>query len=196
MGSTRWCIAGYMGAGKTTVAKRIAAGTLHVIDADREAKIMMTSDPDLTERLVKVFGSSILEKKTLSFSRLGAIAFSAREQLLRLNEIVHPPLIQRLRKIVESGGDSGCILDAALAPLWKIESWFSTCIWVNADHAMRLHRIALKSPELDETHIRKRMNLQEDTVPFPAFPPWIRLDNSGSMEELDKALERSGFLRD
>jgi dephospho-CoA kinase len=191
----RLCIAGYMGAGKTTVACRIAAaGRFRVIDADSEAKKMMTEDRDLTARIVKAFGASVLEAGSLSFTRLGRIAFSSKERLLHLNEIVHPPLFLRLQRLVESSDENGCILDAAVAPLWRIEAWFSSCIWVEADREIRLRRLQLKMPYLDEKQILERMNLQEETLAVPSVPSWKHMVNNGSLEELAETLLQPGFL--
>jgi dephospho-CoA kinase len=189
----RLCIAGYMGAGKTTVAGRIAAGRIRVIDADSEAKIMMTKERDLAERIVEAFGESVLEAGSLSFTRLGHIVFSSKERLLRLNDIVHPPLILRLRRLVESSDENGCILDAALAPLWGIEAWFSSCIWVEADRDVRLRRLHLKMPYFDENNILERMDLQEETIAVPRIPSWKNIINNGSLEELAETLLQSGF---
>jgi dephospho-CoA kinase len=193
-GKNRLCIAGYMGAGKTTVASCIAAGGIRVIDADSEAKIMMTSDRDLTARIVGAFGASVIEAGALSFTRLGRIAFSSKERLLQLNSIVHPPLLLRLQKLVESSGENGCILDAAVAPLWRIEAWFSSCIWVEADREIRLRRLQRKTPYVDENHILERMNLQEGTIMVPRVPSWKHIINNGSPEKLTETLMQSGFL--
>jgi dephospho-CoA kinase len=194
MGANRLCIAGYMGAGKTTAARRIAECGISVIDADNEAKKMMTGDRDLAARIIAAFGDSVVEGGTLSFARLGRITFGSKELLLRLNEIVHPPLLLRLRRLIDSSGGNGCILDAAVAPLWRIETWFSFCLWVEADRDVRMRRLQFKWPSLDDRHIQERMNLQEDTIPVPRTLPWIRVVNNGSMEELYETLGQSGFL--
>jgi dephospho-CoA kinase len=193
MGLNRLCIAGYMGAGKTTVAGRIAAGRIRIIDADSEAKTMMTGDRDLAARIVEAFGETVVEGSALSFSRLGRIAFSSKERLLQLNGIVHPPLLLRLRRLVESSGENGCILDAALAPLWPIEAWFSTCIWVEADRDIRLRRLQQKMPYFDKNQILERMNLQEATIMVPRGPSWKHMVNNGPPEDLTETLVQSGF---
>jgi dephospho-CoA kinase len=195
MEMNRLCIAGYMGAGKTTVAGCIGAvGRIRVIDADSEAKKMMIEDQDLAARIVEVFGASVLEAGSLSFTRLGRIVFSSKERLSRLNEIVHPPLLQRLHRLVESPDENGCILDAAVAPLWRIEAWFSSCIWVEADRAIRLRRLQVKMPYFDEKHICERMNIQEETIAAPCAPSWKHVINNGSLAELAEMLMQPGFL--
>jgi dephospho-CoA kinase len=194
-GTDRICIAGYMGAGKSTVAKLLADDSLPVIDADREAKRLMINDITMTERVSAAFGPSVFENGSLSFPRLGQIVFSSRDRLLQLNRIVHPPLLAHLKELVGASGSRGCILDAALATLWQIESWFSRCIWVNAEREMRLMRILAKSPDLDPLQVQTRMELQEQTVPLPASGAWTMLENNGTADELASIVKSSEYSR-
>jgi dephospho-CoA kinase len=191
MGTNRLCIAGYMGAGKSTVAGLLAGGRCRVIDADNVAKALMNGDAALRRRLVETFGASIEQDGTLSFVVLGSIVFAAPERLLQLNAIVHPPLLVRLGDMVDSCGSAGCILDAALAPLWGVESWFDACLWVEADREIRLHRLLARSPELGEEGILRRMAQQEQVVPVGAKAIWTRVVNNGTLLELKEALART-----
>lgn len=192
MTGIRICIAGYMGAGKSTAAGLVAGSRVPVIDADREAKAMMAGDTELVSRLVNTFGPSILEGDSISFARLGALAFSSATRLFQLNGIVHPPLLARLRRLIDEKGETGCVLDAALASLWGIESWFTFCVWVAAPQEIRLKRILRKMPGQDERQIRLRMELQEQTVPAPRQAVWKVIENSGSPEDLAQAFAEAG----
>ena len=115
-------ISGYMGAGKSTVARYFSDRGFHLIDADSEAKGLYRTDPSIIQRLLETFGDSITEEGTLSFSKLGAVAFSDMENLKKLNAIVHPPLLKRLHQLMESNENNDTLLDAALIPLWNVDS--------------------------------------------------------------------------
>lgn len=176
-------IAGYMGAGKTTVARLLAPAV--IIDADREAKTLMTTDRSIRRELVEAFGGSIIEKDDVSFNALGQIVFGSRENLLRLNAIVHPPLVRRLRRMLLQEHDrEDCVLDAALLPLWNIESLFDTCIWVHAPFETRLERLQRTRTDLSEQTLRDRMRMQEESLPVPHDPAWRNILNEGSAEGL------------
>jgi dephospho-CoA kinase len=193
MRAQRFCIAGYMGAGKSTAAGLIAGDGYRIIDADREAKELMTADRGIRDRLVAAFGASIEERGGLSFSKLGDIVFGAKARLLLLNDIVHPPLLDRLHAAIDSCGDTGCVLDAALAPLWRTEAWFDSCIWVDSLREVRLRRLALKAPERSDSAMLRRMDLQEEVLAAPRHAPWVRIVNNGTLHDLEGALARSGY---
>ena len=110
-------IAGYMGSGKSTAAGMLAQRGAVIIDADREAKRLMAEESGLRRKILDTFGNSIAEGGGISFRALGTIVFSAKEELLQLNTLVHPPLIERLKGLLEKNGQANCILDAALIPL-------------------------------------------------------------------------------
>jgi dephospho-CoA kinase len=190
-----------MGAGKTAAAHLLSStngalgralgrdlGDTVVIDADLEAKTLMTTDRAVMEQLEQAFGGSIIRKNSISFTELGRIAFGSREKLIRLNAIVHPPLVRRLCALLDARSEKRTILDAAVLPLWKIEPWFDACLWIHAPFEMRLERLKQARSDLDEPALRQRMRLQEECLPAPRNPPWRKILNDGSEKDLAEAL--------
>jgi dephospho-CoA kinase len=110
-------VTGYMGAGKSTCAARIGA-TLgaRIIDADAEAKKLMQNDDRIRRDLESAFGPSVVAPSGVSFDALSALVFSSAARMRRLNDIVHPPLLDKLRALIVSLKEP-VILDAALIPL-------------------------------------------------------------------------------
>jgi dephospho-CoA kinase len=185
-------IAGYMGSGKSTCAGLMAglmagltAGRntrVSVIDADREAKLMMNNDKSIRRQLAAAFGPSVADENSVDFGRLGRAAFASVQALRLLNGIAHPPLVKRLEKLV-SASTLPCILDAALIPMWGIEAWFDRCLWVTASPQRRMER-ALRKTSISPEQIRLRMSLQEALLTEPAGPEWTIVENEGSLDEL------------
>src|SRR5512136_948088 len=91
-------IGGYMGAGKSACASLCAeAAGMRVIDADAEAKLLMENDSRIRKELARAFGQSIIARGAINFTALGAAAFASPAAMQKLNSIVHPPLVLRLR---------------------------------------------------------------------------------------------------
>ena len=129
------------------------------------------------------------QAREIRFDLLGAAAFGSEAALIRLNTIVHPPLVKILEERLSERNDRPVILDAALLPLWRIEPLFDACLWVRAPAEMRLRRILAGRPDLDEAAARGRMRLQEMVLPEPAPGfSWLHIDNSESRERLSEAL--------
>jgi dephospho-CoA kinase len=190
MAYKRLGIAGYMGAGKSTAARFLAEANTSavIIDADYEAKAFMATDTEIRRRLVTEFGSSIIERNLLSFSALGRIVFGSREKLLKLNAIVHPPFVQYLFRLLRRHTGNPVVLDAALLPLWDMESQFDACLWIHATSETRLDRLKRSHNDFDEHSLLNRMRLQEEVLAVPDCPPWRKIDNEGSRERLSRSV--------
>jgi dephospho-CoA kinase len=179
-------IAGYMGAGKSTCAGLLAAAGARVIDADREAKLMMNGDESIRRQLAAAFGASVIDEYSVGFGMLGKAAFASVKSMRLLNGIVHPPLIKRLHDLVVAGSSS-CILDAALIPMWGIEAWFDLCLWISTPKPLRVIRIRAKTG-LPPEEIAPRMSVQEALVSVPSGPQWRHIRNEGSINDLQNQL--------
>jgi len=184
MKSIKIALAGYMGSGKSTCASFFADTGAMLINADLEAKVLMESEPKILQELKAEFGDSILENGKISYSRLGSIVFSSVEPLLKLNSITHPPLLKRLKLLLSNEDYRIVVLDAALIPLWNIDSWFDFRIWVEASRQIRMNRILKKNPSSKEEQLLKRMDIQESTFSPPSPQRWSYISNEGSVESL------------
>jgi dephospho-CoA kinase len=175
-----------MGAGKSSLAALLseARGMRH-IDADAEAKILMENDGRLRDDLALLFGHGVATAGTVDFAALGRIAFSSTEEMRKLNGLIHPPLVRRLRDLVFSQ-PGPCVLDAALIPQWHIEDWFDRCVWVQAAPGRRLQRV-LAATGLPEETVKERMLIQESLMTEPSGPNWLFVNNEGTLADLTAA---------
>jgi dephospho-CoA kinase len=184
-------IAGYMGAGKSSAASLLAGAGYACVDADAEAKRLMNADHAMQRRLAQTFGEQVVRNGAVDFAALGARAFRSAGELRKLNAIVHPALLVRLQELLESTrGATGVVLDAALLPMWDRAGLFDTLLWLRAPQPLRLQRMASRV-SLPREQLLARMRLQESLLPEPPCPPWICIDNHGSVEDLARALEQA-----
>ena len=123
-------VAGYMGAGKSTISRLIAGRGITLIDADNEAKIVMQRDSAIRKQLILTFGNDVVANDTVRSDLLGERAFRSAEDLAALNAIVHPAIVAHLEKLIDNCDTGKCILDAALIPMWNVSNRFDFCIWV------------------------------------------------------------------
>ena len=172
---TRIGIAGYMGAGKSTCARSFESGGALLIDADAEAKSMMARSREIRDGLRRAFGDAVVSGEGLRFDVLGRLAFESAESLRKLNAVTHPPLVSRVGRLVRGCEKPLCVLDAALIPLFNIESWFDLCVWVEAPFDVRYGRLKAKLRGMDETELARRMRLQEEVMPAPAGGRWAKI---------------------
>lgn len=82
-------LTGGIGSGKTTIANYFAEMGIPVYIADDGAKRVMQST-DIIEKVKAVFGQNIFDGEVLNRAKLAQIVFNDKDQLAKLNAIVHP----------------------------------------------------------------------------------------------------------
>ena len=120
-------ITGGIGSGKTHVCKVFELLGVPVFYADEEAKRLMVSDVLLMNEVEAAFGpESYLEPGKLNTNYIANIVFNDKEQLAKLNALVHPAVFRAFNNwantiegknlyvlkeaalLFESGGDKMC----------------------------------------------------------------------------------------
>lgn len=110
-------LTGQTGAGKSTVSSiwKVVPG-VRVIDADRVARQVTEEETHLLADLALEFSTAILTAEgTLNRKKLGEQVFGDRRKLRRLNAIIFPYILTRLREEIaalEGAGVPLIILDA------------------------------------------------------------------------------------
>ena len=148
-------ITGNIGCGKSTVAKIFKKNGFIVIDADKEAKKLLS---ELIFPLRQAFGGDVWTNGRLNYSYIARKAFSSEENLKKLNDIVHPPLLKRLKSLLDGYKNANICLDAALIYEWDIPSWFDKVIVVGCNSEISIER--MKKNGFSTTDIQKRWNMQ------------------------------------
>jgi dephospho-CoA kinase len=96
-------LTGGLASGKSFVGEQLAALGCFVIQADRLGHDVLMPDGEAYASAVAEFGTGILNPdRTIDRRRLAAIAFADPERLALLNGMVHPPVQQRIRKLLET----------------------------------------------------------------------------------------------
>jgi dephospho-CoA kinase len=181
-------IAGYMGSGKTTAAKYFSHTGAVVIDADTVAKELMNTTAAIQDNISKTFGKEAVSDGKVVFPYLRSKAYQSSANMLKLNKIVHPALLEKLEeKICRAPDKNRLVLDAALISYWKIEEWFDVLYWIESSFEIRKHRLTLKLG-LTAQEVTERMTLQEQMVQKPQGAMWKVIRNDGSVEQFEKTL--------
>mgnify|MGYP000754113605 CR=1 FL=1 len=88
-------ITGGIGSGKTTVCRVFEVLGIPVFYADDAAKSIMHTDARLREDIIKDFGKdSYTINGDLDRKYIAAIVFSNKEQLVKLNALIHPAVFR------------------------------------------------------------------------------------------------------
>jgi dephospho-CoA kinase len=138
-------LTGNPGAGKSSVSRIMQNCGARVVDADCIGHRLLKSNSPVFDNLISEFGSSILNADgEIERKKLGAIVFQAPQCLQRLNEIVHPVLVQQIEDDIQqfrSSNEPGpLVVDAALIFEWNVASRFDAVLVVTAPEDVRRKR--------------------------------------------------------
>lgn len=154
-------ITGGIGSGKSHVSKIIEEAGYTVLNADDIAKQIMVEDESVRELIISTFGDESYSDKKLNRSHIASKAFSSVENLLKLNSIVHPPMVFEINELMnaELKKSKMVFVEAALIFEAEVDEILEHVLLVTADETTRISRI-MERDNLSEAEIRDRMKFQ------------------------------------
>jgi dephospho-CoA kinase len=156
-------IIGGIASGKSTVAEQFAKLGCAVIDADKMAHDLLEED-SIRDEVAGLFGPEILTVSgTIDRTKLARIVFADARQLDRLNDVIHPRVLQRTEELIERYNRNADLKAIVLdVPLLVEVGWAGRCdriVFVDCDRARRTQRAKCKGM-LSEREIKIRENFQ------------------------------------
>ena len=92
-------LTGALGAGKSTLAKYLRQQGIPVHCSDKEIHALLSSDPDIQNK-IKALWPEVFVKDKIDRNLLGDLVFFSFSNLLQLENILYPKLIQRQKKFL------------------------------------------------------------------------------------------------
>lgn len=154
-------ITGGIGSGKTTVCKVFQLLGVPVYYADEEAKKLLDADPDVKKSIVKTFGTDVTDDKGLiDRKKLASLVFNNKENLEKLNNIVHPAVANHFELWLQKNNTAKYILKEA-AILFESGAYKMTdkVITVTAPLELKISR-AMQRDKADRATIEQRIQNQ------------------------------------
>ena len=180
-------VTGGIGSGQSTVCSFFKEWHCKVINADVKAKEVIQQDRKLQNELKLAFDRSIFRKdRTLDTKRLAELAFKDEISTQKLNQLVHPRMVESLVEEMEQARFSGkypiIIIDAALIYEISIENMFDAVIVVDAPVRLREKRV-MERDSMTRNEFRSRLDKQiplEDKVSWADYV----IKNDGTVDNL------------
>lgn len=178
-------LTGGIATGKTTVGKMFVELGCRLLDADHITHELFAPGQPVHAAVVREFGDAILAADgTINRKALGDIVFSDENARARLNNLVHPAVIQRqkewLERVEASDPKAIAIVDAALMiEVGTYKNYDKVIVVVCSldDQRRRLRGRTNLSDEQIEARIRSQMPLEEKAK----YADYV-IDNSGDLE--------------
>lgn len=160
-------ITGGIATGKSTVTNFLIEKGYKVIDADKIAREVVEKGEVAYEEIVKYFGDSITKKDgNIDRKKLGEIIFNDKDKRLKLNSIVHPQVIKKIKEEISSYSKNNNILFIDIPLLIENIEYFKAKnlvfyeIWlVDLKEEEQIKRL-MKRDNISLEESKKRINAQ------------------------------------
>ena len=189
-------LTGGIGTGKSTVSRKLRERGYPVIDLDVISREVIEY-PEVIDELVRNFGNEILEnqnntsgKKSISRNKLRQTVFKEEKKVSVLNSIMHPPIVEEMRRQVENlkKNYKTVFVEVQLLFEAKLEKEFDLTVLVYADKKTQLERV-LKRDGRKEEEVQQIINAQMDMTEKRRMSNYI-IENNGNSEMLDLEIEK------
>jgi dephospho-CoA kinase len=185
-------LTGSIGSGKSTVASILRQKNIPVLDADQIAKDVVQPGSPGEAKVLQHFGPAIADDKGhIDRKKLAGVVFSNPDQLLALENIIHPLVqahVQQERKSLAKRKHKMAFYDVPLLFEKKLESQFDGLAVVFADLETCIQRVVARSSWTRaeaESRIRNQLAIEEKIKKSH----WV-VNNSGSLSELEQQIEK------
>jgi len=184
-------LTGSVGTGKSTVTKFFRQLGAYIIDWDELAREVTRPHLRAWKEIVEYFGKGILnEDLTINRQKLAEIAFSDKEKVAKLNQIVHPEVFKEDERITNEikslDPDALIIKDIPLLFELTRPVYVDKVVVVSASEQTQLRRLEEKGMSREDAQSRIKSQLPlEEKIKSADFV----INNDGPLEETKKQVE-------
>ena len=182
-------LTGGIGAGKSSVTKRLVERGALIVDADGIVRELQVPGAPLLQVLADRFGAHIIGPDgSLDRAGLAAIAFKDDESTEALNGIMHPAVRAEIRRRIdaERGSDHVVVLDTPL--LTVVEGLrHQGMVVVDTPIELAVARV-VEQRGLPEDDVRARIDKQISREERVALADFV-VDNGGDLPQLEAQVE-------
>jgi len=181
-------LTGGIASGKSSVAARLRARGVAVIDADQLARDAVAKGTAGLDEVVKAFGSAVLAPDgSLDRKKLAAEVFSDDEKRKTLNAIVHPIVTMltfaNAAKLRDEGHPLACY-EAALIVENGVADAFRPLVLVAAGEEAQIARAAARDGA-SESDVRGRIRAQMPLADKVKVADFV-IENDGTLADLER----------
>lgn len=177
-------VTGGIGTGKSTFCRFLEEMGFKVIHADPLAKEIMNNNPLVKSKLTKEFGNEVYSNGTLNTKLFADKIFSKSELVAKVNSIVHPLVIDEIKRLIDEHLIKQDIIfvEAALIYEANMENMFDYVVVIASDENIAIER-GMKRDNSSQEEIKKRM-LYQIPLQEKIEAADIVFMNNGTLEEL------------
>ncbi len=182
-------ITGGIGTGKSVVSRILRLKSFPVYDCDSRARMLMEDSERILESLRCRYGSEcILPDGKLNRTLIAYKVFTAEEERLWLNSLVHAEVRKDLEMWAKSSPAGICFVESAIMVSSHLDRMCDEIWLVEAPAELRIER-ALKRGGISRENLMLRMESQRFEFDMLPEEKVKRISNDGSLSLLSQITE-------
>ncbi len=185
-------LTGGIGSGKSTVASLLADMGARVLDTDKLGHEVYLPETPGWHEVVGAFGRKVLRPGGMvDREKLGQVVFSQPEALARLNAIVHPRILQVVKRRVKEWQRQGVAVVVVEAALLIEAGWSASVdeVWVTIASEETVVRRLTEGQGVAEDDVRARIGAQLSNRERRRHAD-VAIENNGSRDDLRGRVEQ------
>lgn len=180
-------ITGSISVGKSTVTNDLLQKGYIVLDADKISHHALDIGTTCYERVKDVFGC-VASDNTIDRKQLGQIVFHDAKKKKQLEDIIHPYVIDELKKGIQATQEALIFLDIPLLYETHLEYLCDKIIVVYVSEDIQAERL-MKRNHIDKQSALHLMKQQISIEKKRELADYV-IDNSKGLEELHENIEK------
>ncbi len=178
-------VTGGIGSGKSLASDFFERQGYPLIKADILAKELMQNDPFIRKNIIKEFGYESFRDNNLNVEYLSRNVFGNKENLKKINSIVHPVTIKNIQQLSRSYFKNNDIVfvESALVFEAGIGYEFDYIILICSDENLRIDRVVTRDG-LKEENVRSVIDNQLPDEKKKKLADFI-IENNGTLSEFE-----------
>ena len=181
-------VTGGIGSGKSTVCRIFEQLDIPVYYADKEAKRLMSHNPELKTQIKSLLGHQAYHSNgRLNRKYVASIIFSDKELLEKLNKLVHPAVRKDAKAWTQRQNSKYSLQEAALFVENGSYKQLDYLIVVTAPVEMRIKRV-VKRDHSNFDEVKRRIDSQLPEIEKKKVADFI-IDNSGDVSLIHQVLK-------
>lgn len=177
-------ITGNSGTGKSEISKLLAEKIdAKIINADEVVKELSEKGNEYYEKIVKLFGSSILNNNKLNKPQMAKIIYNNKEKREKLNKLTYKYVVEEIKKRAKNSEYKNLIIDAPLLFESGLNKICNITIGVIANIDNKIQRIC-KRDNIDEETALARLKIQQEDRFYIQKSDYI-IKNNGKINEIN-----------
>ncbi len=185
-------VTGGIGSGKSITCRIFSTLGVPVYNADEKAKLLVNTDEDIRNTIIREFGSESFTNSTYNRQFIASVVFKDKKKLQLLNRIIHPAVEKDFKNWYRKQDYYYIIHEAAILFESGTDKFMDYTLLIDAPENYRIDRVT-KRDKTTQKEVALRLKNQWPADKISKMADWV-IVNDGKTLILPQILKIHHYL--